>query len=241
MSSPSAVAERLVVGPALGVRADERHQGVAAVGPDHEVDGRDALGVGEEEVLAVGELAGQPVERDERAVPGGRLDRAAVGRPVALALVDREALVEPARRAVVRVLRRRVEDEVDELVRDPDGDQRVVDLARRDEPEQRPDVGERRARDVLVGARTDRPVEVVDVGVDEEVDRLGLGHAEQLRGLADRVLAELERLRAERRVALVPVDPDEVVAGRLPLEAVVVVDDAQLRPEPDVGRVGPRR
>ena len=33
------------------------------------------------------------------AVPGGVLDRAAVGRAVALALVDREALVEPARRA----------------------------------------------------------------------------------------------------------------------------------------------
>ena len=126
-------------------------------------------------------------------------------------------------------------------MRDPHRDQRVVDLARRDQPEQRPDVGVGRARDVLVGARADRVVEVVDVGVDEEVDRLGLGHAEQLRGLADRVLAELERLGAERGVALVPVDLDDAVAGGLPVEPVVGVDDAQLGPERDVGRVVRRR
>ena len=127
-------------------------------------------------------------------------------------------------------------------MRDPDGDQRVVDLVRRDQPEQRPDLGVGRARHVLVGARTDRAVEVVDVGVDEEVDRVGLGHAEELGRLADLVLAELERLCAERRVALVPVDPDELVAGRLPLEPVVVVDDALLGAERDLGRlVRPRR
>ena len=53
-------------------------------------------------------------------------------------------------------------------------------------------------------------VERVLVGVDEEVDRLVLGHAEQLRGLLDGLLADLQGALAERRVALVPVDADDV-------------------------------
>ena len=237
MSSPSAAVNASSSVRPCGVRADERDERVAAVRPDHVVDRADALRVGEEEVLAVRELAGQAVERDERAGLRGGLVGAPVVRAVALALVDRQALVEPARRRVVRVRRGRVEHEVDELVRDPDGDQRIVDLVGRDEPEQRPDVGERRPGDVLVGARPERAVEVVVVRVDEEVDRFGLGHAEQLRRVADLVLAELERLGAERGVALVPVDPDEVAGHGLPVEPVVRVDDLDLRAEDAVLRV----
>ena len=159
---------------------------------------------------------------------------------VALALVDRQALVEPARRAVIRVRRRRIEHEVDELVRDADRDQRIVDLVRRDEPQERPDVAERGPRDVLVGTRAERAVEVVVVGVDEEVDGFGLGHAEQLRRVADLVLAELQGLRGERVVALVPVDPNEVSGHGLPVESVVRVDDLHLRAEDAVLRVRSR-
>ena len=52
-------------------------------------------------------------------------------------------------------------------------------------------------------------VERVLARVDEEVDRLGLGHAEQRRRLLDGPLADLERPLPERVVALVPVDPDD--------------------------------
>ena len=67
---PDARLERLVVGDAVGVGPDELHQRRLAVGPDEVVDRRHALGVGQRELLARRrELAGQPVERDDRVGP----------------------------------------------------------------------------------------------------------------------------------------------------------------------------
>ncbi len=104
---------------------------VLAVGPDQVVDRRDALGVGEEEPLGAGrELAAETVERDERTVGGRGLDHAPVLGGVALAEVHRQTLVEPARREVVRVLDRGVEDEVGQLVGHHDLDPRIVDRVR---------------------------------------------------------------------------------------------------------------
>ena len=77
------VGERLVVGPALGIRRDERDDGVLAVRADHEVEGRDALRVGQEEPGGCRrELADEPGERDE--APG--LRRAEDRPPVTLAI-----------------------------------------------------------------------------------------------------------------------------------------------------------
>ena len=67
--------------------------------------------------------------------------------------------------------------------------------------------------DVLPGRRSERVVEGVLARVDEEVDRLGLGHAEQRRRRLDGPLADLERPLAERVAALVPVDADDVAAA----------------------------
>ena len=75
-----------------------------------------------------------------------------------------------------------------------------------DEREQRADLGVRLAADVLAGARAEGVVERVLVGVDEEVDRFVLGHAEQLRRLLDGLLADPQGALAERGAALVPVD-----------------------------------
>ena len=223
------VRERLVVRPPAGVRADQGDERVLAVGLDHEVDRGDALRVGEEEVVAVRELAGQAVQRDQLAGPGGVLDLASIRGAVALALVDRQTLVEPARRGVVRVPGGGVEHEMDELVGDPHGDQRIVDLVGRDETQQRPDVGVGRAGDVLVGTGPERVVELGLVGVDEEVDRPRLRDTQQLRRRRDLVLTELERLGPERLVTLVPVDAHERARRGLPVEPVVGVDDLDLR------------
>ena len=126
------------------------------------------------------------------------------GRPASYPTLryDGEALVQPARREVVRVLDRRVEHEVDELVRDDVLDPRVVDLARRDEREQRPDVGVRLAADVLARARSERVVERVAVGVDEEVDRFVLGR----RRAARRSVRPLPR-RCAGRARRTPASP----------------------------------
>ena len=207
------------------------------MGTDHVVHGRDALCVRQEEVLAVGELSRQPIERDERAGSGAGLDLPAVGRAVASALIDGQALVQPARGRVIRVPRRRVEHKVHELVRDAHGHERIVDLARRDEAEQRPDGGIGCPGDIFVGARPEGGVERIDVGVDEEVHRRLLGDAEQLRRVANLVLTKAERLRAEGGVALVPMDADEVAGHRLPIEPVVRVDDRSFWPERNVRRV----
>ena len=111
--------ERLVVGDPAGVRADELDQGLLAVRPDEVVDRRDALAVGQDELVAGRrELAGETVERDDPVRPRPRSDRASPAVRVALGQVDGETLVEPARREVVRVLDRRVEDEVGQLVGD---------------------------------------------------------------------------------------------------------------------------
>ena len=48
----------------------------------------------------------------------------------------------------------------------------------------------------------------------------------------DRVVADLQRPLAERLVALVPVDPDDVAVERLPVEPVVGVGLVDRRPEP---------
>ena len=67
--------ERLVVGHAARVRPDERHEGVAPYVADEEVDRRDALRVGQRELLARRrELAGEAVERDQRAVADRAVD-----------------------------------------------------------------------------------------------------------------------------------------------------------------------
>ena len=122
-------------------------------------------------------------------------------------------------------------------MRDPDRHLRVVDLVGRDEAEHRPDVGEGRSRDVIVRAGTEGVVELVLVGVHEEVDGAGLGHAQQLRGRRDLVLPELERLGTECRVALVPVHPDQAAGRGLPVEPVVGVHDVDLGPERRRARV----
>ena len=81
---------------------------------------------------------------------------------------------------MVRVLDGGVEHEVDELVGDDATDLGVVDTARGDLGEERPDLGERLTTDVLLRARIERAVERIRIGVDVEVDRLLFGHAEQL-------------------------------------------------------------
>ncbi len=53
------------------------------------------------------------------------------------------------------------------------------------------------AADVLARPRPERVVERLLIGIDEEVDRLGLGDAEQRRRLLDPLLADLERALAE--------------------------------------------
>ena len=72
-------------------------------------------------------------------------------------------------------------------MRDDDADPGVVDRVGRDEREQRPDVRVRLAADVLARPGPQRAAERRLVAVDEEVDRLGLGDAEQGRGVADRL------------------------------------------------------
>ncbi len=105
---PDRSAECLVVRPSVRIRADQRHQGILAVRPDEEVDRADALGVGEEEGPGGGrELAPEADQRDHGRVVGGGVDRRAIRGVVPLAEVDGEALVEPARREVVRDWRRR--------------------------------------------------------------------------------------------------------------------------------------
>ena len=224
--------ERLVVGDPVRVRPDELHQRCLAVDPDEVVDRRHALGIGQRELLARRrELAGQPVERDDRVGP----DRSRRGRPpgvaVALGQVHREPLVEPTRREVVRVLDRGVEHEVGQLV----GHDRVhpagVDVVRDDVREHRPDVGVSLAPDVLAGPRPERVVERVLVGIDEEVDRLGLGDPEEGRRLLDPLLADLERPTTEGIRALVPVDPNDRTGDRLPVEPGVRVEDRRLGAE----------
>jgi hypothetical protein len=222
--------ERLVVRAPRRVRPDELDHRVLAMDPDQEVDGGHALGVREREPLVRRrELAGEPLQRNQRSVRGGTFDRAAVLRPVALGQVGREALVQPARREVVRVVHRRVEHEVDQLVGNDDINPRVVDLARRDQREERPDLGVRLAADVLARGGPEGVVELLLVGVDEEIDRVVLRDPEQLRRLGDGALADLERTLAERLGPGIPVDADDLALARLPVEPAVLVGDGHGR------------
>ena len=84
----------------------------------------------------------------------------------------------------------------------------------RDEGEQRPDLRVGLAADVLARARAERVVEGVLVGVDEEVDRVILGHAEKRRRLFHAVLADREGALPERVPALVPVHAHDVARRR---------------------------
>ena len=128
---------------------------------------------------------------------------------VALREVDREPLVQPVRRLVVRV--------VDGRSRRRGGSARagrrvstqlVVDLGRRDQGEQRPDVRMGLAADVLPGRRPERVVERVLVGVDEEVDRR---RSRSRRGASTSAATASSPIfsarSAERLVALVPSGP----------------------------------
>ena len=91
-----------VVGVPVGIRADERDEGVRMIGPHDEVDGRHALRVSlPEPVGCRRELADQPVERDERAVGRGAPDDRPIRLVIALADVHRETFIEPVRREVV--------------------------------------------------------------------------------------------------------------------------------------------
>ena len=160
MSTPSAA---LNASSSVRPSAYERmsaDEGVRLVRPHDVVDGRHALCVALPEAVGRGrELADQPVEGDERAVGRGAADDRPIRLVVALADVHREALVEPVRREVVRVLGRGVEHEMGQLVRDDDADPRVVDLARRDEREQRPDARDRQPTDVLANPGAERVTE----------------------------------------------------------------------------------
>ena len=80
---------------------------------------------------------------------------------------------------------------------DHDAHPRVVDVVRRDQGEERPDLGQCLAADVLPGARPQRVVEGLLVGVDVEVDGLGLGHLEERLGLGHAALADRQRAPAE--------------------------------------------
>ena len=69
-----------------------RERRVVEDGVDEVVDRGHALGVGKREPLETGwELTGQPVDRDQRPIGRGSLDRTSVGGVIALADVDREA------------------------------------------------------------------------------------------------------------------------------------------------------
>jgi hypothetical protein len=231
---PRSGLEGLVVGDAGGIRADQADERVPSVLLDHEIDGGRALGIGEEEAVAGRrERTGKTLERDDRAVARDPFDEVAIGRAEAFREVDREALVEPVRRRVVRIVDRRREDQVAELVRHDDVDPRVVDLAGGDQREHRPDVGVGLAADVLAGPGTQRVVELPLVGVDEEVDRVGFGHAEERGRLAHGRVADLERPAAERIAALRPVDPDDVALEGLPVDPVIGVRVGQRRAHAD--------
>ena len=81
------------------------------------------------------------------------------------------------------------------------------------------------AADVLAGPRPERVVERVLVGVDEEVDRLGLGDAEQGPPSASTASSPIfERPLTEGIVALVPVDPDDSPLTVFQSNRVVRVD-----------------
>ena len=118
---------------------------------------------------------------------------------------------------------------MDQLVGDDVLDPWVVDGGRRDVGKQGPDLGIRLAADVLPGARPERVVEGVPIGVDEKVDRLGLSDPEQLRGLLDLPLADSQGALAEFATAVVPVDTDDVAVDRLPVEPLIGDDTASLR------------
>ena len=102
--------------------ADQRDQRVAAVAP-HQKSTAETLSpyARENRSNVVGNAPDKAVERHDRAVTSrARLDLAAIALVVALREVDRQPLVQPVRRLVVRVVDRRVEDEVGQLVGDDD-------------------------------------------------------------------------------------------------------------------------
>ena len=187
-SVPTAARERLVVGDAVRVAVDEAHERVGALLADEVVDGRDALRIGEAGSARTSSGTGRPsacsgISRSGR---GRALDRRPVRRREPLREIDRDALVEPARREVVRVADGGVEDEVGQLV--GNGSRRPRRPRRRSARSARTSSGSsemRRPDDVLPGAGTQRVVEGVLVGVDEEVDGIGLGDAQEVRGVPD--------------------------------------------------------
>ena len=203
-----------------------------------EVDCGHALGVRERELLVGGrEQAREADDRDQGAVPDRVADPYPVERRVALGVIDGQSLVEPAGRRVVRVVDRRMEDEVRQLVRDhgtrptsrrspPGGSARTaMRISASADP-----------ADVLAGAGPERPVEVALVAVDPEVDGVGLGDAEARLGVRDALRRDLERAPPERLVAVVPVDAHRRAARRLvvegpPVEPVVEERERDLRAE----------
>ncbi len=203
------------------------------------VDGGDGFRVGEVGLVGLGrKLARQCGQRQQLAAVDCVCHEVPVGRGVALGQVHRQPLVDPARGESIGVADSGVEDEVDELVRDDDPHPAVVDRVRRDQGEQGPDVGVRLAADVLPGSGTERGPERGLVAVDEEVDAVGLGHAQQVRRVPDCRVADLERLSGEGLAAVVPVDRHEVALEALPVLVRVAVADGQRLGED--GRIGSR-
>ena len=176
----------------------------------------DALRVGEEEpVAARRERAGEAVEGHQGAVARRGLDLLAIGGRVAVRLVDREALVQPVRRVVVRV--------VDARPGRRRGSARAERRSRPSSRRSRP--GVIRANSVRMSGwaspptfsrvrRAEGVVERALVGVDEEVDRLGLRHAEQRRRRLRR-----RRRRSSGRARRTPGCPRPSGPGRRPLPA----------------------
>ena len=115
-----------------------------------------------------------------------------------------------------------------------DLDPRRIDLVGRDQGEHRPDLGVRLATDVLPGPGAQGVVERRLRCVDEEVDRFRLLHSEQVLGLLDALVGDVERPPPEGIAALVPVDPDERSGTRLPVESGVRVEDAGRRARLDL-------
>ncbi len=112
-----------------------------------------------------------------------------------------------------------------EFVRDDDAHPWIVDLGRGDQREERADVGVGLAAHVLPGPGSQGVAKVGLPRVDEEVDRLGLGHAEELAGGLDGRFADPECPLPECRVAVIPVDAHEIAGSGPPLEPIVLEEE----------------
>ena len=231
-------AEGLVVGDAIRVAVDEGDQGIGPLVANEVFDRRHALGIGQVELVGRGrELPTQGLERHQPPARGSRLRGAAIGGCVPRGEVLGDALVEPARREVVRVADGGVEDEMGQLMGNDDPDPGVRDVVRPDQREHRPVVRVSLATDVLPGARAQRVVERLLLGIHVEVDGRRLRDAQERGCVPDRLLADRECLAPERVATLVPVQAHEIPFERPPVEPRVRVDDAHGRS--DHRRQGP--